>query len=560
MVRSSFFEYSVATSALFSSRAKIQVNSHNIANADTKGYSRQYGVQEANRPMAGTGSRGMFGTGSSVTSVMQFRNFYVDVKYWQNSSVLGEYNTKNTQLTNMEAALTELNDTGIIADQNDFFNTLSNLSLEVGSLTDRNNVTKSIKALLENVSSMGNKLMKQQNDANEEVKSMVESINSLGSQVASLNKQIHLYEINGAHANDLRDKRALIVDQLSGLVNTEVIEDEETGGYSLLIDGNGFVSGQDVNKLYLEDRKYKLNEMDNIGLYDIAFATGVNFDIYSPSLEGELKGLIDLRDGNNGNNTMFYNEQTKTYEKHKTGNVPNGINPDYDNNYNPVTKTGDKMATTTRYKGLPHYMNRLNEYIQTLACSFNDGTDINGNKLDGVIGHTDAYDLNGVTDRVLFTYNKKGTVHTTDQNLTYNDWSLNYTEMTFLNVEINPDIENSPEAFAAADKAGEKDNSVAVAGFMKIKDIETLFDEGKLEDYVLSIGSDLGISVAQSENFIVTYSALDLSLQNERLSISGVSLDEEAVELSQNQLVFQAASQLIQTINTVYDSLLTIVG
>lgn len=570
MISSSFFEFTVATSALYTARGNIQINSHNIANAYTDGYSRQYGVQQASSPIPGYGS-GMYGTGSEITSINQYRNFFLDVKFWNHSSILGVSSSKVEQLTILEANLNELNDTGLKSALNDFFDTLQDLTSNVGDETYRNNSITSADSILSLTSTLGNKIQEQQADVNQEIKTMTETINSLGNQIASLNEQIRLYEIDGDNANDLRDQRALLVDQLSELVNVSVEErqmntdyDElnNLGGgnmleYSIKIDGVEFVKGKKVNSLYVKQREdsslgtydpkgaYNMNEMDVNGLYDIYFTNAdTKMKMYSSTLTGKLKGLIDVRDGNNGTATMYIDKTTGDVASINDG-VYDDTNPDH------------QLMKSNTYKGLPHYMNKLNEFVRTFSRAFNEGLDTNGDPIPDVIGHINAFDSKGDRGEYFFTYLDEAV----GSEFTAVDPSFDYNNMNFLNVSINDNIQDDVHKFAlySSDLADADDTSV-VLGFISIKDYDSLFREGKLEDYIISMSSDIGVSLKLANTLESNYIELVTSTDNQRLSIKGVDLNEEMVYLNQNQQMFQAASQLISTINTVYQTLINVVG
>ncbi len=99
-MRSSFFGLNVAQQGLYTARTMLDIVNHNIGNKETLGYSRQYGVQVATRPLA-NGRRGMVGTGAVVEGINQHRNQYLDYKYWSVNKDLGTYDVKSTMLQRM---------------------------------------------------------------------------------------------------------------------------------------------------------------------------------------------------------------------------------------------------------------------------------------------------------------------------------------------------------------------------------------------------------------------------------------------------------------------------
>ena len=147
-MNSAFFEFNVATSALFTAKNGLSVTSNNIANSATKGYSRQVALQRASEPLPGVCGKGMVGTGSEVYGVGQIRDFYLDKKYWEQNATLGEYDMKNDQLELIETVFSELSSMGVNSTVNSFFNSVSSLTFSSGDATYRTNVVNLASYLL----------------------------------------------------------------------------------------------------------------------------------------------------------------------------------------------------------------------------------------------------------------------------------------------------------------------------------------------------------------------------------------------------------------------------
>ena len=280
-MNSAFFEFNVATSALFSAKNGLSVTSNNIANSATVGYSRQVALQRATKPLPGVCGKGMVGTGSEVYGIGQVRDFYLDKKYWEQNATLGEYTEKNSQLELVETVFSELSTVGITTTVEDFFESISGLTFSSGDATYRTSVINYASAFTQNINSYAQNLRTQQRDVNDEIESLVKKINSIGDQVVALNKQIFSYEIDGSNANDLRDQRALLIDELSKYVNTEVrtIDTEYGEKYVVLVNGQDFVNHFDNNKLSCVARQNgeQLDPDDAPGLYNLEWQSGIDF-------------------------------------------------------------------------------------------------------------------------------------------------------------------------------------------------------------------------------------------------------------------------------------------
>ncbi len=583
MIKGSFFEYNVARSALFTAQANLQVTGHNIANAATDGYSRQYGVTVTNNPMRGNGA-GMYGTGSRVTTVERIRSQFLDAKYWSQNSVLSNYTTKKAYMEQLERTfVTQTADglkSSILDKMQELESVFSDLATNANDLTFRNNVLSSAESLTTVLTQIGNDLTQQQQTINQEIVLTVNKINTLGDQIARLSKQIQTAEFRGDSANDLRDSRELLIDELSTYVNVSVTEKQMNPEYdpndpyssaanyetTIMLDGQLFVKGDEVKHLELFNRDdykpdaIKKNPSDGPGLYDIKFqGGGVDFKMYSSTLKGTLKGLIDMRDGNNNRGITLA----------ETPSLEDGYG-----NYYSENEYGDDFYRTTNYKGIPHYLDRLNELTRVFAQAMNEGIDHNGNQMDGVVGHVNGYDLEGNTGRFFYTmyddagepinniydddvkiYDSTGTlVQKKFSELTTAEKSALYKNIDWNSFNVSTEIKNNPALLATSSKGGtgESDNKVSL-GFSSLMDDTNLFAAGKLTDYVIGITTEAAISAKQVNKFEESYSDIVTLADNQRISVSGVDIDEEGVNMVKYQQMYQAAAKMISIMDTVYD-------
>ncbi len=639
-MRSAFFEFNVAISGLYSARGGLDIVNHNIANAETPGYSRQFVEQRASWPITYYDGRGMIGTGSQIYGVGQIRDVYLDMKYWHESSVLGEYQVKYTQMGMVERVFREMSGTGTSNGFDVFFKAMQELTIGANDGVYRTNVLQASQSLTKFVNSTAESLVKYQRDINEEVKTVVMQINSIGNQIVSLNSQIAKFELDGSKANDLRDQRAKLIDELSLYVNVEVKEVEMNQDYAsgmypepedrgksqklffVSINGYEFVKGSDVRLLEcvprdLDTNLYPLsgtkkNPMDADGLYDIYFRSGGGkFDIYSPDLKGQLKGLIDTRDGNNefyvkaaNNINVASGDTTVTItpdsamrldlEPGLKGTITitvNGIpfdvdynsftvanNGDYTFNLTkPLTFSGNNVSVTagktSNYKGIPHYMDRLNELVRTFALAVNEGLDRKGNNIDGFDGVVNGYDVNGkqtgvkidpatglpmidpITGApvpsgwVLFTY--KGNTQQI----------LNYNKINCLNFSVNQHLIDNPLELACATKSdyGESANDL-ILKIAELKNFKDMFAQGKISDYIIGIAGELAVDVDQSKKFNVSYYELTETIDYQRQSVSKVDISEETTNLIRLNQIYQASAKLINIIDQIYDTTINRMG
>ena len=304
---STFFGLNIGKTGLYAYQAALDTTAHNIANGETKGYSRQILGMKASDALRVNNAYGMAGTGVDVNGVNQMRDEYYDVKFRTNNTIFGEYASKSHYMTELENYFNEINVEIFTSAYRSLNESLQELSKNPSSLTVRTQVTNYAEGLTEYFQSISTNLTRTQEECNFEIGNTVDKINSIGQQIASLTKQINTLEIRGGTANDLRDQRNLLIDDLSELVSVTVIENrakemDELTTYYVKIDNQTLVDGITSHKLIAVPRDYTLNQNDAKGLYDITWSNGQKLNINSSTLGGSLKALFEVRDGNNGEN------------------------------------------------------------------------------------------------------------------------------------------------------------------------------------------------------------------------------------------------------------------
>ena len=591
-MRSAFFGFHVASSALFTARANLNVIAHNIANEGIPGFSRQVAQSQASMPLNLRDSRGMYGTGSQVTGIIQIRDHFLDRMFWNQNSVLGQSVARNNNLSFMETVFNDLNNSGVHRSFTDFFARIQNLTGNAGDATFRTAVITQANTLAEMLNHNARALQKQQGDVNREISDTVGIINSLGAQITSLNVQIRIFEQDGSNANDLRDQRALLIDQLSELANISVEEVDFSGPgnpndrrLSVMLNGYDFVNNDILNRLAVRPRESdeRRNEMDIPGLYDISFANGSPFNMYSRTLGGALRGLIDIRDGNGGFATEF-------------GPPP-----------------ANAPLHTNNFAGIPYYMNQLNEMVRTFARAMNEGRNVRWEEMGGTVGHIYAFDASGAnTQMMLFDFIDPNTglpavivemdasvtppVPVSPNNQGIRRWltldangnlqpeaafsltppanvardqhgnplfTLCMDGMNALNFRVNPKLmETGGDQLLAttSDFSNPASANDVILGWNVVGTDRSLFREGRLLDFIIATSNRLAVDREQARRFHASYEEITTRTHNLRLSIKDVDVNEEMMNLVRFQTMFTAASRLVNVMDTVYDTLINRLG
>ena len=223
---STFFGLSIGKTGLNAAQIGLNTTVHNSANANTTGYSRQVASFEAGTPISVYSRAGMAGTGVSLIGIERQRNIYYDEKYRISNTASGNYSTKSYYMSSVQNYFkeTDKDSEGLTAYLTNFYNALEDVQKNAGDSTTRTAAIESADNLADFINYLGNSLQSVQKEANTDIKTTAERINSIAAQVATLNKQINTLELQGGTANDLRDQRDKLIDELSEYANISVTE------------------------------------------------------------------------------------------------------------------------------------------------------------------------------------------------------------------------------------------------------------------------------------------------------------------------------------------------
>jgi flagellar hook-associated protein 1 FlgK len=246
------FETSLWTgvSGLLAAQRQLEVASHNIANVNTPGYSRQRVELEASRPTPGSfGSRsdGMLGTGVTITDVLRLRNSLTDGAYWTESGNTGAANARAEVLQRAESILGPVGG-GVPAGLSKFWAAWDDLSLNANDTAARQGVLDAGKELAGQLRSASGQLDRIQSDVSANIAETVGNINRLAQQAAELNQAIKEAVAADHSPNDLMDQRDHVLDQLTDLTGGQVVQGE-MGTKNLFVSNRALVMGGDFETM-----------------------------------------------------------------------------------------------------------------------------------------------------------------------------------------------------------------------------------------------------------------------------------------------------------------------
>ena len=512
-MRSTFAGLSIASSGLFAAQRALDITGHNISNVNTRGYSRQRLNQAAQDPMSIVGGQGQLGLGVKMQFISQVRDEMLDIKYRTEVNTLGEWEEKYNSISQIEAIFNEPTDTGIRKVMDNFFEGLNSLSKDPSSPTTRAVFIQSAVALAQNFNHMTDNFEKMIRDANEEVESSVRSINSMGSQIAMLNKQILEAELDGSRANDLRDARNLLIDDLSKLVDIQVKEVPISNGnsstLSILIQGTPLVNHTDTNVLELEtDQDHPMykdgldavpprTDLSTIRVSNIKWATGSSLD--QTKLGGTIGGQLQQRDG-------FKDEN----------------------------------------KGIPYYVRFTSEFAKSFAETINTA-------------HAAGYALGATTPSGLDIFESNGGA------------TINAG-----NIKVNQALLNDPTLLALGGVSGAKDDNKNAIAMLELRNNKSFISEieynplsgkskivlgeGTPEDVIKTMISTLGVDGQEAKRMFNNQQYLAEEIDSFRMSVSGVSQDEEMSNMIKFQHAYNAAARMITTVDEMIDVIINRMG
>lgn len=618
---STFFGLTIASSGLRAANAALNTTGNNISNVNTAGYSRQQVTQEAANALRVFATYGCAGAGVETIAIERVRDKFYDEKFWDNETKLGEYDAKAYYCKMIEDYLEDDNKTGFVSIFGQIETTLQEITKNASSTDTKAQFLSAAKSLSDYFNNMYGDLQNLQSDVNDEIKIRADQINSIAQDLATVNKQINTIEMTGTIANELRDKRDMLIDELSAIVD---VETSETPIYDMqgnatkanrfmvkIAGGQTLVDMDDYRQLVCiaRTKEEKVNQTDVDGLYEIYWDNGLEFGLYNASMGGALRGLIEMRDGNNGE--YFKGEAVEIAYRGDTTKVVIETNASYlegmakcnlsdtggiinigdqlfyykdwsydtetgrytftvDNvasdaaltpakNYQPVSIGGD-----VNYQGVPYYLKQMNEWIRDFSKKVNDIFSAGITAEDPPQDAGILFTADKATSKEQFSEdelndsrgNGKGYYYITAGNYAIVDELIKNPDLlgTRSDVDLDPDDD-------VQDVDGIEQCRQVHAVISMISDKNQFSFRGRnAGGFLECILSDATLNASNADTFYSTYLSLETNIDNQRTSISGVDEDEEALNLVKYENSYTLASKMINVLTEVYDRLILQTG
>ena len=282
----------IATNTLRTQSDVLNITAHNIANANTPGYSRQevelspvVDLSRAGLRMAGTIPAGL---GVEVDNISRIRNILYDDIYRKENQNLNFNVTTQNLLNQIEILFDEPSDRGLSGIIDSFFNGWLDLANDSQNMAARQSLSSTAVELTGRMKRIYDALMVMREDINVQILTIPNEINRISEEIADLNVAIRKTEVSGQTANDLRDKRDLLVDELTQYADARMVERED-GTAMVLVGNNVVVEGGTWRTISVESAPINDEGMTN------TFIVAEDGSEYEPT-SGELGALLNVRD------------------------------------------------------------------------------------------------------------------------------------------------------------------------------------------------------------------------------------------------------------------------
>ena len=601
----------------------ITTAGHNISNANTEGYSRQrVQIKEFDplyRPDLSRAERpGQIGQGVDVQSINRVRDELLDKRIVEQANQESYWNTRSNYYMMLEQIYNEPDEISIRTNMDMFWKSWQELANHPENQSSRQAVVTRGQTLTESINQRYESLSGIANLIEGDIEATVKQVNSLSSQIAAINGEIVRSKAMGDNPNDLLDRRDLLVDQLSKLVNvtTDTRDQDE---FMVHVDGKVLVQGSIARSIDLAPRN------DDTGYQKLVWAD-TQEDAYFAG--GQLGALVELRDVDVRNelqslNTMTMNFADLVNDVHKNAAGANKVtgldffvqhpfventNGNFDRNADGVLDTSyifrftgtqvlDKaqqvgiagVMTLSGTKGNVSIEYRATDTVETVINRINDSSSEVKAYLDRnnhlVLKATTAENMENpdfvirhVEDSGFFLTGYAGILSASGEEGAYDfaqsdavnalagaQYSVspvyNPSAYIAINSEILSDVNNVAAAYI------DPNGNVAVGDGRAATEIASIRNktvmigtERTFDDYFADSVTKVGLKGEQAETNLLSQASIMQDLKNMRESISGVNIDEELADIMKFQHGYNAAAKFVTVWDNMLDTIINKMG
>lgn len=525
-MRPTFAGFVVAKRGLDAARANLNITGQNISNVNTKGYTRQrvdlYSVSPSGNSMRYASTIGTgIGEGVDIGGINQLRDPYLDLRYRREHAKVGNTSTQLDALSDIEYVFDEISKDGIDAQFKDMFSQLQNLAsnandpVSEGILkTSALMLTKMLNHSAEQISTVKNQELEYLQD------NSIKTVNELLGNLAHINGEIKSAQVAGDPALELLDSRNSMLDDLAGYIDIEVTSKKVDVG------GGRNVDVISINMLGNNNEKFNLvSDNKNRTLEVAKDATGSPTQPVEILLKnsdgtyavGSDKGTLGIPGGN-------------ITEQFSAGAIAGHLKM--------LNANGEFDTPPTTIRGIGYYQKTLDNLAQKFSSLFNEANST------------------ATEDKPMFAA-ADGTATITAGNISLSSQWQNSTGSYITNTKLDSAIN--------ADSSTASDNILYMISLFS-KEVEftspsgTPIFKGNFQDNFTNISSTLALEMKDVSRQNDSFTSIILDIDNQRASISGVSIDEEGINLIQYNQSLSAASRFMTTLDEALNTIISSMG
>lgn len=545
----------VGASGLRSSQNALNTTAHNLANVGTSGYTRQQVLMSdlayntVSRSAVGANQVGL---GVQISRVRQVREAFLDKSYRQETGRLAFYEASYGAITEIETLFGELEGVAFQNSLSSLWESMEELAKDPSSTVNQNLVIQKASAFIERAEAVRNGLKEYQTNVNQQISDKIDRINEIGKQIKSLNNQITKIESGGVEAaNDLRDTRNLLLDELSALVKISYSEDSN-GVVTVNIEDEPFVTKEYVNNIaktadavtgYITPT---WSHLGNTSVFDftVDISSEINTDI------GSLKALVLARGDKVGNYADITGITAEEYRDTVAMSAIQNVQAEFDQLIHAVTtKINDLLCpniTITDDSG----------NVYKVWDEENSAVGGNGEKPGtelfsraNVSRYSDVQLVVGGVTKTYYVYNEEDLSDTTTQ---YTIGSIKINEALTKDGSLLPHLKQDGSVDY---DLGSRLSTIWSQNILSLNPLST--ENISFSTYysrlVGAIASDGYVFKGVAEGLQQTTTSID----NQRQQVIGVSSDEELTNMIKYQNAYNAASRYMNVINEMLELICT---
>ena len=524
---------------------------------------------------------GYIGSGVDIINVERIRDKFLDQQYRNESNNKGYWDLTFNTYTKIEDILNEPIDGSLRQSMDDFWSSWQDLSKDPESSAIRTTVIQKGITAADSFNHLYDRMALLKENIGFNLQNKVSDINSLSTRIADINLQIIRSESDGRMANDFRDQRDLLVEELSKIVNIDITEDNR-GGMNIFVGGQALVYTTTYNTIQSSPRAD--------GMFDVKWANGSDFQ----AKNGEMKALIDARDmvvdsyiGQLDTAAKAFAEKTNLV--HQSGF---GLDGDTDTGIPFFTIPGQTVGSPGRSiggatwgvfdpvittQGNSTELNGVNIVFATGATSTNwdagtstltitddwANSDFTKSELQDMINQ--QLETAGFIEKIFLNMGSTNSAEIVDTNFAIAGGANPSADFSASNISVNPDLIDDVSKVAAAKYSvanpqngiGDGSNALKLA---QIKYDKSAINGFTVDDYYRSMIGDIGINANKAKNMANNQELLVSQINTQRKYVMGVSLDEEMTNMIQFQQAYNSSARFLTTVNEMLDVLVNRLG